>query len=305
MNFEHFISIAPESIRITLVDDLQRIISQHRGWLNQVSQAAILKMPSLSPQIEGVEAHKICSMGAFESQITQRNLHEHPAMTVLFEKHTALHDVARQINNSVGKPIQSTLFETFLIDQYHFFNHMNQFLEVAIRDQAIYHYSSRIIRSQHAEELFNQTVLHLQGLPQEEQIGCIATINVDPRKNIQQNSGGDGLKAAITEIARRLKSTARQSDSVIENDNETLTLIFPGMDINNAKGILSRIMDKVTDKAIKIEQQMFPAEYAIGLLNIDINDHSSRCFKGSRELCSKAIIDGDLIKVGKINSKKV
>ena len=77
MNFDNFISIAPGSIRNTLVDDLQHIISDHRGWLNQVLQATVTKLPSLSIQIESDEAHKKCSMSEFEFKIKTKELHTH------------------------------------------------------------------------------------------------------------------------------------------------------------------------------------------------------------------------------------
>lgn len=297
MNFEHFISAAPTPIRRTLVSDIQEIINQHRGWLNQVSQAAVNKMPSLSPHIEEKDAETLCVMGLWVKKLTAARLDDHPAVKGAIEHHNAMHSSARRVNESASKNLPTIGgYESFLIDQYKFFSDMNALLEAAVRDQALFHYASRMIRSQHAEDLFLQTVIHLQSLPDEEQKGCVAVINVDPQRNIERDYQSKGVNTALHEIAKRFKHTVRQSDAVIEDSENTIIIIFPGMDIQHAKGILERITQRVMESPFNIEGESVKPEVAIGVINIDMNDTQGACLKAAKELCIQAAKEKAFIK---------
>lgn len=298
MNFEHFISTAPVSIRRTLVADIQEIISQHRGWLNQVSQAAVNRVQSLSPQIEDKNAETLCAMGLWVKRLTTARLAEHPSIKGIIGYHNAMHRCARDVNDAAYKNVSTVAaYESFLIEQFNFFSDMNALLEISVRDQALFHHTSRMIRSQHTETMYTRTIQHLQSQPSSEQCGCVAYIDADPKRNIERHYHSHGLNVVVSEVAARFKKTARQSDAIIEGGNSNIILLFPGMGIQHAKSILERIIQQVINHPIQVKDDNINPSLAIGVVGIDIEDIQGVCLQRAKTLCIEAAGEGATLKI--------
>lgn len=101
---------------------------------------------------------------------------------------------------------------------------------------------------------------------------CVAMIDLDYFKAVNDNYGhliGDKILIAV---ASRMKQGLRESDMLGRYGGEEFVLIFPHEKIDSAEKILNRICDAIASEPFMVEQHSIPITISIGVTDYHKND---------------------------------
>ena len=101
---------------------------------------------------------------------------------------------------------------------------------------------------------------------------CIAMIDLDFFKTVNDNYGhlvGDQI---LKDVAARMMGTLRAEDMLGRYGGEEFLLVLPGSDIKKAKQITERICERINEKPFKINENIIPVTISIGVTERKSND---------------------------------
>jgi len=105
-----------------------------------------------------------------------------------------------------------------------------------------------------------------------DQVFCVAMLDLDSFKFINDKYGHIVGDYILKEVAARMMGTLRMGDMLGRYGGEEFLLVLPGADLNKAKQITERICSGVNEKPFKIEEYTIPVTISIGVTEWKEND---------------------------------
>ena len=103
---------------------------------------------------------------------------------------------------------------------------------------------------------------------------CMAMLDIDNFKIVNDNYGHESGDFVLSTFSEILKSMCREYDSIGRFGGEEFLLIFPSIDILNAKYILERILKYMNDTKIELlNKKEITVTFSAGLLEVNKGDN--------------------------------
>lgn len=106
-----------------------------------------------------------------------------------------------------------------------------------------------------------------------ETIFSIAMIDIDHFKNINDSYGHQGGDIVLQTLSENLKSMCREYDSIGRFGGEEFLLILPGTNLEDAKSLLNRMLEKIANTEIELhENKKINITFSAGVSQITPKD---------------------------------
>src|SRR5690606_7441345 len=118
--------------------------------------------------------------------------------------------------------------------------------------------------------------------------GCVAVLDIDHFKSINDTYGHDAGDTVLADFARRVGHMVRRSDEFGRIGGEEFLFLLPGIDIDDAAKFLDRIHRSLFDIRPIAEDPEFRYTVSIGITAIRADDSPQSVFSRADKACYQA-----------------
>ena len=118
--------------------------------------------------------------------------------------------------------------------------------------------------------------------------GCIAILDIDHFKSINDTYGHAGGDAVLVDFSRMVGHTVRRGDDFGRIGGEEFLFLLPGLETGQAKPLLERIRHMLVDAAPIAEAPSFRYTVSIGITAIQPDDSTQSVLSRADKACYEA-----------------
>lgn len=247
---------------------LDEAMQAHLAWSQRLLRCALLGEPPAEDMLQA-NAHELCEFGRWFGPVSERLQKIEPVCVHnLGIAHSHMHRAVRELYQAVldGRRVDSYWFESFESNQAAMVRELTFLKEQFVRSRA---------QSDPLTGLPLRHGLHMLFITRQadaERSGndvFIALMDADHFKKINDNHGHPAGDAALTHLARLLKTALRGNDSLLRYGGEEFMLLFLGIDEEAAGNVAERIMHIVRSNPMSLpDGQILHMSISIGLTRV-------------------------------------
>lgn len=118
--------------------------------------------------------------------------------------------------------------------------------------------------------------------------GCVAVLDIDRFKSINDTYGHEAGDAVLVDFARRVGHTVRRGDDFGRIGGEEFLFLLPGIDITDAEQFLERIHRTLLDAGPLSHEPSFRYTVSIGITALRADDSAQSVFSRADQACYEA-----------------
>lgn len=255
---------------------LERAVVNHTKWLQLVHESLICGLP-VNGEIIEENAHQNCKLGEWYYNEESEIFRHHSEFLALEEPHRVMHDAARELLLLKNNQPNIEEYRAFIEKQQEV---IQQLLQLKDKLLGTFH-SFDSLTGAITRDAFNHIISNERARARRENdYCCIALIDIDHFKKINDQYGHVTGDHVLRAFAQRVNSFVRKSDTFCRFGGEEFVLLLTQTTLPDAHKLVENIRKEIAQTQFELDNQR--------VMNINFSAGVSECEKGKEiEVCLK------------------